>query len=364
MARVDNPQQSAVRLLPEGFVKHIGGVRRASWDLMDALRDRNVSISIDPWLDRSALDLTVDAPSTARRAFLQARSVVTGLRASLPESTAVAHALYYDPSALITRGPLVVTVYDMIHERFGSGSGFLRTMKRLVVERADVVVAISRATADDVREILPGSPDVVVIYPGISKMLLEDPLPDGNHGRRGALFVGNRHRHKNFRLLLDAYRSSIELRELPLVLVGGSPLSATERNKIESVTGQPITHHRHIDDTALRDLYDGAAVTVVPSTWEGFGLPVLEAMARGCPVACSGVGSLIEIAGGHAALLDPDSPEACADAMLRAANTPLTSREDARRHAEHFSWAKAAEAHLALYGSLSGSPDRLRFPSG
>jgi glycosyltransferase involved in cell wall biosynthesis len=101
----------------------------------------------------------------------------------------------------------------------------------------------------------------------------------------------------------------------------------------------------------LRDLYDGAAALVVTSRCEGFGLSVLEAMARRCPVACAGGSAADEIADGHAATFSPDSPEECAAAIRHAVALSPVARETARSHAMAHTWARAAHAHLDAYRS-------------
>ena len=330
-------------------MKHLGGVRRLSWELLDALRHAGVDVAVDRKLDRSPLAVNSDEPSTLRRLDLQLRSAAQELKS---DGACVAHALYYDPTSFAVRGPLVVTVYDMIHERYGTGSGLLRRTKRRVVERADAIVAISQATADDMTTHFPLAAPVTVIHPAISATMLEQPPADPRGG--GVLFVGHRLRHKNFRLVLDAYRRRPDLRQRPLTLVGGTSTTADERDQLGAIIGALVVHHLGVTDSLLASLYDQAAVTVVPSLWEGFGLPIIEAMARGCPVACSAVGSMAEIASGHAQLFDPTAPDACADAIMAAATSDSDAIDAARRHAARFNWDATARAHRDLYAALAG----------
>lgn len=330
-------------------MKHTGGVRRASYDLLGALRAQCVNVEVAPWVDAHPFRFGTPAPPRSRRAALQAQAISDQLRPS--RRTPITHSLYYDPAALTTPGLLVATAYDMIHERFDYGSSALRHAKRNVLGRADVVIAISSATAADVRQYLPRVREVVPIHLGIPSSFLST-APATGAGRDALLYVGYRLRHKNFGLVLDAYRCSPALRALPLVLVGGPELTPSERDEITAATGRPAEQHRGVDDDALRDFYDRALVTVIPSRWEGFGLPVLEAMARRCPVACSNTASLAETAGGHARLFDAGSAEECADAILAAAATDDSALDSARAYAVTFTWEAAARAHAELYAQL------------
>jgi glycosyltransferase involved in cell wall biosynthesis len=100
-------------------------------------------------------------------------------------------------------------------------------------------------------------------------------------------------------------------------------------------------------------LYDGAAGLVVTSRCEGFGLPILEAMARGCPVACARGGSSEEVSGGFAATFDPDSISECSDAIREAVTLPDHLREAARSHAREYDWMRAARAHVDAYVEIA-----------
>ena len=105
----------------------------------------------------------------------------------------------------------------------------------------------------------------------------------------------------------------------------------------------------HVDDDVLRGLYGQASALVFPSLYEGFGLPVLEAMAAGCPVAASTAGAIPEIAGDSAVLFDPTDIDAMATAIDTALRLPPERVSAARRHAAAFTWTATANAHDHVY---------------
>ena len=108
----------------------------------------------------------------------------------------------------------------------------------------------------------------------------------------------------------------------------------------------------HVTQAELVSLLQRASALVFPSLYEGFGLPPLEAMACGCPVACSNAGALPETVGDAAQLFDPHDPEAIADALLEVLNEPAPWVERGLARAEQFSWDETARLTDAVYAEL------------
>lgn len=352
------PAVPVVRVAPEAFTKHVGGVRRLAMEYVDALGSLGVQVDT---IERATADtsMVTASPSAVRRLSLQLEELVFPLRRASRASRGVHHALYYDTVISTRSWPVVVTVYDMIHELFGVGSRRLRWAKRASVRRADHVVAISQHTADDVRRLLSPQCPVDVISPGISSAFLEpssgERLVDGPY----VLFIGARSGYKNFALLAAAWSSAPFSADARLVLAGGGDLTDSERDLL-GMSGRRggVVHLGHLDDHAVASLYRDALALVVPSRYEGFGLPVIEAMAMGCPVACSDTGSLPDVAAGHAALFPADSIEGCAAAIHEALATTAEQRAAARTYAQTFTWDRNARAHVQLFSHLTA--DRWR----
>lgn len=242
----------------------------------------------------------------------------------------------------------VLTVYDMIHEKFMPDTA-TPAQKRAAIARADLILCISESTRRDLlayypqvahktRVTLLGGPTPAPLAPRLSE--LPEPY---------ILFVGNRYGYKNFSGLLRAYASCPSLHEkMQLVVWGGKPWSAEE---IANLADLGLSSRvRIIPDTIpVGQLYQHAEVFVFPSRYEGFGLPLLEAQAYGCPIACSNTSSFPEVAGTTAGYFDPESS---AD-MIRAILAQLAhGRSGLSAVSGAFSWSDCAQKTKVAYQGL------------
>ncbi|HWV86403.1 MAG TPA: glycosyltransferase family 1 protein [Capillimicrobium sp.] len=261
----------------------------------------------------------------------------------------------------------VVTVNDLIHRFFPDTHGGVKArgmalLVPLAIRRADRVITISAATADDlVREL--GTPrgkiDVVPLGVGTTAGRAVAPAA-GVRGRLDAgerpiaLSVSAKRPHKNLPRLLEAL-ALIPAERRPVLVVPGygtfhDDALAADVERL-GIAGD-VRMLGWVDDAELEALYAEAAVFVFPSLYEGFGLPVLEAMARGVPVACSDRGSLREVAGDAARVFDPEQPRAIAaaiEAILADDALADRLRTAGRAQAARFTWPKAAQGVLASY---------------
>jgi glycosyltransferase involved in cell wall biosynthesis len=261
--------------------------------------------------------------------------------------------------------PTVVTVHDIGFVRNpDSVSDAVRRMARLlptVLRRASVVVTVSKFTRDELVWWLPDVADRICVIPnGSHRRPVAPSDPRLPPGPPYALMVGTLEPRKNVTLALDALRIlRRQNRELRLVLAGSpSPLLdiAAELRARDLGPGE-VVRTGYIDDARLAGLVGGARLLVFPSLYEGFGMPVVEAMESGLPVVAARAGATPEIAGDAAELIEPDDPEGFADAMWRVAtDEALRARLVAagRLRAAEYSWDKAAAASLRLYHSLAG----------
>jgi glycosyltransferase involved in cell wall biosynthesis len=269
--------------------------------------------------------------------------------------------------------PTVLTVHDLIFRHLPEqhkplNRWYLNLTMPLYCRRATHIIAVSEQTRRDVVSAY-GVPagKISVIYEAADPRFRSQPpeivaAARARHGlpERYLLFVGTIEPRKNLARLLAAFeRLQAENLTDALVIVGkrgwltGDFDAALERSPAK----QAVLFPGFVPDADLPAVYAGAQVLAMPSLYEGFGLPVLEAMACATPVACSNSSSLPEIAGDAALLFDPTEVDGIRDALrriLRDADVRAQLRDAGLRRAGQFSWDRAAQETLALYQRLSG----------
>lgn len=274
----------------------------------------------------------------------------------------VVHRSYFGPRLRIDL-PIVVTVYDMIAELYPES--FPRTdptprHKRASVREASLIFAISETTKSDLIRLLDCEPKKVRVLPlGVNPPAdeAEQEIAEraGLAARPYVLYVGQRGGYKNFSTLLHAFGAPA-LKHLELVCFGGSPFSADELALIQRSSLGARVRHVVGDDVLLGAFYRTASCLVYPSRYEGFGIPPLEAMVRGCPVVASTGGSIPEVVGGAAQLVDPEDPDGFTGAIDRLFSDQRWRRdliEAGHQRAARYSWEKTAEIALAAYRELA-----------
>jgi len=241
----------------------------------------------------------------------------------------------------------------------------LRTTIRKTVKRADMIITVSEFSKERIAEKL-GVPDkkMKVIYPGVNAEFC--PQEEESVARvkdkfrihkRYVLYVGKFEPQKNIIRLLETFQRVSMLEDVVLVMAG--PFNwyyYIIRKKAEELNvSDKIVFTGFVNDEEMSALYSGASVFFSPSLYEGFGMPILEAMACGTPVVTSPVCSIPEVAGDAAIFADPSSPKEMADAIGRCMNDQalrdgLISK--GRKRSEYFSWNKTAARTLEVYQGL------------
>ncbi|MBN1966659.1 MAG: glycosyltransferase family 4 protein [Anaerolineae bacterium] len=288
------------------------------------------------------------------------------------------HALAF-VTPVASRVPSVVTVYDLSFIHYpdvlpAARRLYLRLLARRSCRHARRVIAISQSTARDLETTFGLPPDKIdVAPPGVGEQFR--PLPsfdvEAFRSRNGLpdrflLFVGTLEPRKNLPVLLRAYADlpEVDRAVMHLVVAGSRGWMYDEVYRTIEAYGLSDTVHLpdFLPDEELPLWYNAAEAFVYPSVFEGFGLPVAEAMACGTPVLVSDAASLPEVAGDTGFRLPPDDVPAWTEAMARAIHDPAW-REDAgqrgRAHAAQFTWANTAAQTVASYRrALHGVQDR------
>lgn len=334
---------------------------------------------------RTDLELTVVARAgheeRVRELAPRARVVATSARGygvaehlQLPAALArervdLVHIPHYVLPRLMPR-PTVVTVHDLIQlfypprKRPHLARVYLRLVMGSALRRARRVITVSRASRRDLINLFAADPRRLVVVPnGVDPALAERPSKEAlddlklRYGLRSpvVLTVANDKPHKNLDLVLRAYHLAVRQHRIPgqLVFIGGADRESRLRARAERLgLGNRVRLLGRVPRADLNALYHVAAVQLQVSLYEGFGLPILEAMCAGVPVITSNLGAMRELGEGAARLVNPLEVDEVAAALERVlVDDPLRRRmvEAGRRRAESMSWSRTVEETVAVY---------------
>lgn len=293
--------------------------------------------------------------------------ILRGLDADVYHSTY--YLMPYRPGV-----PTLLTVYDLIPLLFPEHVSpqarlFFHWATALALRAATHILTISETTRCDLLSIFHVPPHKVTAVPlATDPNFYPRPLPEIQEVRSQyrlpdhyVLYVGINKPHKNLVRLMEAW-AQLQPQPLSLVIAGvWDPRYPESRQHAEYLGLGNIVWLGPVPESALPALYSGATVFVFPSLYEGFGLPVLEAMACGTPVACSNTPSLREIGEGAVQFFDPTHVEdisAVLHRVLTDSSLQMDLRERGLTRAAQFSWRQTAQNTLALYAQLAGESNR------
>lgn len=299
------------------------------------------------YLPRYSTKLMADKAAT----ILSSKSTELYLHRVKPD---VLHQTYYGKEYQVdSKVSRFITVYDFIREMTTPDYSKANEKKKSILA-ADFVICISESTRVDLLNHINIDESRVKVVPLSADSFFYEPKSLHNFQYAPFfLYVGQRSGYKNFSLLLEAFShlpSTCD--DVNLHVFGGGPFNSEELRLICNLAIEKRVIKVDGDDEALKFQYHHAHAFLYPSLYEGFGIPILEAMAAGCPVITSNTSSMPEVAGGAALLFDPSNGESLENAM-----SEIVSSSDLRDtlirlghlRAAQFSWSETAKQTLDLY---------------
>jgi glycosyltransferase involved in cell wall biosynthesis len=350
-----------------------GGVARYALALLRSLAALDTGHELIAIRHESGRGVALDAPgvrevySTAanddvRHHVLGARALAEVLRTV--GAVDVYHSLFHVPP--LSAAGVVVTLHDLVWldhplesqptwARAQAIRGFARVALPHALRRADHVISVSEPTRSRASRWLRGTPTTVIGH-GVDAAFFATPRTPARQGAPTVVTIGNAKPYKNLELLLKALARSSDLRDVRLTVIGAAT-ALRDRARALGVEAR-VRFAGELGDAALREALASADAFVFPSRVEGFGLPVLEAMAMGVPTVVADVEPMRSIAGDAALTFAPTDASALGRTLWRVlADEELAKElsERGRGRASSFRWEDTAQRTLAVYEAVAQS---------
>ena len=370
-----------IGVIAYGLDRAPGGIGRYTQELIQALQRRDVAITSlhagkKPHILKNIKE-TLSGKQALRAVELPGAGLLPGLLTLgqveigwLGKRKQL--ALIHDPTGVmplfLTGSRRVATIHDVVPYIYPKTSTKLDKLiyhywLPLAVRRLDAIITVSEQSKRDLIRYLPvKSEDIVVIpeaaganYRLLNRKEIKPILTRYNIDFPYILYVGSLESRKNLPRLLEAYaRARQKVPQWKLVIVGARKWKFTPIfETVQRLQLEPHVHFTgYVEEEDLPAVYNGADLFVFPSLYEGFGLPVLEAMSCGTPVITSDCSSLPEVAGKAALLIDPYDVEAMGEAIQEVLLNPTLAaslRVKGLARAKKFSWERTAQETIAVY---------------
>lgn len=266
------------------------------------------------------------------------------------------HHTYYDPAYLDTGGrPSVSTVHDMIPELMPEAftDGNPHRAKHEFVRASDGVICVSETTRRDLMRVYDDVTAAVVVIPhGVGPEFWQPTSGPVDLPSRYVLFVGKRSGYKDWSVLVAAWAEAGLPDDVELLCIGGGAFTDEERATLAQHGLGSRASQRTVSDAELPGVYAAAELLVFPSRYEGFGIPVLEAFAAGCPVVLADTDCFREVADDAGLFFAPGEPSALAagiGSVVRDAAVRARFVESGTLRAKEFTWRRSAELTADFY---------------
>tara|TARA_X000000950_G_scaffold29994_1_gene32448 strand:+ start:3033 stop:4103 length:1071 start_codon:yes stop_codon:yes gene_type:complete len=265
------------------------------------------------------------------------------------------HLTYYD-KYFSSKKPKIITVYDLIHEKYNIEYNFQKLPKKRILDSVDHFICISHNTKKDLIDFY-NIDEKKISVTHLANSLKPQPIEKNVYQKPFFLYIGSRKRYKNFKTLLKAY-SSLNLikKNYDIICFGGGELIKEELDTMKKYDiDLNSVHHFSGSDKLLINLYSNAEALIYASKYEGFGIPILEAMSCGCPVISSNTSSLPEVYGNSALTFSPESYEELMECLNKITSDENLKKKmiiDGYKREKNFSWKKCALETNNIYKKL------------
>lgn len=264
---------------------------------------------------------------------------------------------YYDPYFISSLGPIpfVLTVYDMIHEllpQYFLHDKTTVSQKRELILKATYIVAISQQTKNDILRIYPDiDANKIQVVHLAQSIDTEAYIKATVLNEKYILFIGNRKGYKNFSFMIRAIAPLLIKYKKQLLCAGGNFFDTDELELIKELTVEKYVSQKSFADSELPYLYKNALAFIFPSQYEGFGIPLLEAMKCRCPVLASDIGCFREVAQDAAIYFDLNDTQSLSKQLELLMNDPLLQTNmvsKGNKRVNEFSWEKTSGKYLEV----------------
>lgn len=339
-----------------------GGISRYYYELASGMKEKGVDVHIPVIFSKNEYFKTlikhpVVSPDLR---FIRGVTRISNLISKMHRRNAfdIIHPTYYDPYLIgAYEGKLVVTVYDMIHEQFMSEDVETIKRKKEYIYKSNRIIAISNQTKNDILRIYPDIDENKIVVTYLSDSVRErsdaeiSKLPN-----RYILFTGNRSGYKNFsNFIIGISELIINNRDLYIVCGGGGAFTKNEIELLDKLKIKSQVIQVEYNENEIYTLYNKALCFVFPSLYEGFGIPLLEAMRAQCPVICSNASCFPEIGEDAVLYFDGENPDDIRQKVLDCIRNRELQEELVRKggdRAINFSWDKTVKQTLNIYKEL------------
>ncbi|WP_207424007.1 glycosyltransferase family 4 protein [Desertivirga brevis] len=252
----------------------------------------------------------------------------------------------------------VITIHDFVHEKYYSGTRQIlhSYLKNRAIKSANKIITVSENTKTDLLERFPNlSPTKIkVIYNGVSDCFFPiDSVETYSTQKPFLLYVGSREHYKNFTFAIKVLK---ELKDFDLYIVG-SPLNDIESSTLNSNIADRFKVFTAVNPSKLNELYNSAFALLYPSSYEGFGIPLLEAMKCGTPFLALRRSSIPEVAGDAGILIDQLDIDAFTSAIMSIDLDREKLRAKGFNQVKKFSWEKSFQETIKVYNELYNNED-------